>query len=822
MTQHTDKRLIEEYIPIKAISAEASRKSNKGNINTLHQWWARRPLVASRAAVFAALVPANAQPQLIDPDTNEPYTITKFMIQLCKWELRPAVLTEAQRLIAEAFPDGPPKVLDMFAGGGSIPLEALRLGAETYALDLNPVAHIIQLATLVYPQRYGAQLAEGVRQWGAWVYERVRAEIGDLYPLIRDSEVTPDRAAARVTTMRATPKQTRLFPSDLPEQIEMELLEYDDSELEEDEPDLRSDDVPFGYLRPVAYLWTHIVACPNPACRAQVPLVRQTWLRDKKNDNVALQMLPHPTENRMAFHVKHARSVEDFGFDPAGFSERGNSVCGRCGTTVMSAYVKAEGKAGRMGTQMMAVVTVRGDVSRRTPTKVYFSPDEYALPIPDDASIRARIALLTSETGISVPSEEVPEHLTGGTCKIYGFDEFQKLFTPRQLLTLLTFIKYIRQVYREVVYQSDSEYAKAVTTYITLAFNRLVTIMCTQARWRGDDGERVVAAFARQAIPMLWDYAEIMPFNTVFTSWQSLVEVGGEVIENVARIPNVAQVFRGSATELPNTIPILDGVITDPPYYDNISYADLSDFYYVWLKRALGEIYPEHLAADLTPKKKEAIAAPYRHENDVEARDFYEDMMRRAFREVHAKLRANGVMVTVYAHKTTAGWSTLIDSMRHAGFSITEAWPLDTEMRGRAIAQNTAALASSFFLVARKRDNGHTGYFITDVQPEMQRIVSERVRFFLMQGITGADLNIAAVGAGLAPYTRYATVELPNGEPMTAAAYLDEVQAEVVRVLLGEASRTDAATQYYIMARGYYGEAWVDFDEANTLARAMM
>jgi putative DNA methylase len=414
----------------------------------------------------------------------------------------------------------------------------------------------------------------------------------------------------------------------------------------------------------------------------------------------------------------------------------------------------------------------------------------------------------------------VPEHLTGGTCKIYGFDEFQKLFTPRQLLTLLTFIKYIRQVYREVVYQSDSEYAKAVTTYITLAFNRLVTIMCTQARWRGDDGERVVAAFARQAIPMLWDYAEIMPFNTVFTSWQSLVEVGGEVIENVARIPNVAQVFRGSATELPNTIPILDGVITDPPYYDNISYADLSDFYYVWLKRALGEIYPEHLAADLTPKKKEAIAAPYRHENDVEARDFYEDMMRRAFREVHAKLRANGVMVTVYAHKTTAGWSTLIDSMRHAGFSITEAWPLDTEMRGRAIAQNTAALASSFFLVARKRDNGHTGYFITDVQPEMQRIVSERVRFFLMQGITGADLNIAAVGAGLAPYTRYATVELPNGEPMTAAAYLDEVQAEVVRVLLGEASRTDAATQYYIMARGYYGEAWVDFDEANTLARA--
>lgn len=820
----TDKRLIEYYIPIKAISAEASREKSirHGHISTLHLWWARRPLVASRAAVFAALVPWDAQPTLMKPasesEEKRPYTITEFMVELCKWEVRDEVLDEARRLIREAYPDNPPKVLDMFAGGGSIPLEALRLGAEAYALDLNPVAHIIELATLVYPQKYGKQLAEDVKKWGEWVLERVRAEVGDLYPLIPDPEFTPEKAARHADAGGGRHKQHEMFPSDQPEQLEMDLPDGADDGEEDDAPDGTSADVPFGYLQPVAYLWTRTVICPNPACRATVPLVRQTWLKKKKGDNVALSMQPHPTENRMAFYVRRAHDPEDFGFDPAGFSQRGNSVCGRCGSTVTSTYVKAEGKAKRMKAQMMATVCVRPGARG----KVYLSPDEHDLPVPDEAAIQARIEALTAETGITPPDEEIAwEDNQHFQVPMYGMMLFRDLFTLRQLLILLTFVKYVHLGHKAMIeVDMDREYARAVATYNNLALNRLAAIMSTQSRWRGSEGERVVAAFARQALPMVWDFAELMPFNTVFTSWNYIVGVGLDVIENLSNIRGIANVNRGSATELPTSIPELDAVITDPPYYDNISYADLSDFFYVWLKRGLGNLYPEHFGADITPKKKEAIAASYRHTNEDESRNFYEDMMRQAFREAHGRLSADGILITVYAHKTTSGWSTLIDALRNSGFSVTEAWPLDTELAGRAVAQDTAALASSFFLVARKRHNGHTGEYLRDVKPDMQRIVGERVRFFLQQGITGADLNIAAVGAGLAPYTRFAKVELPNGEELTAAGYLDEVQSAVIHALLGETSQTDPATQYYIMGRDYYGEAWVDFDEANTLARA--
>jgi len=479
-----NKRLIEEYIPIKAISAEASREKSirHGHISTLHLWWARRPLVASRAAVFAALIPADAQPQLIDPQSREkaPYTINKFMIDLCKWEVRPEVLEEARRLIRESYPDNPPKVLDMFAGGGSIPLEALRLGCEAYALDLNPVAHIIELATLVYPQKYGAKLADDVRTWGEWVLERVRAEVGDLYPLIRDPEIAPQNDSLTPNPSPAgegrRAKQMRMFQE--AEQLEMDLP--DAAEGDDDDPlDGTSADVPFGYVQPVAYLWTRTVTCPNPVCRAVVPLVRQTWLKKKKGDNVALAMLPHPTENRMAFYVRKARDPEDFGFDPAAFSERGNSVCGRCGSTVDSRYIKLEGKAGRMGAQMMATVCVRAKIRG----KLYLSPDEHDLPVPNNETIRARIEALTAETGITPPDEEIGGSTRDFFTPLYGLNRFSDLFTARQLLTLLTFTKTVHEAHAAMMEQRiEAEYAKAITTYLGLLSSRLAdwnSTICT-------------------------------------------------------------------------------------------------------------------------------------------------------------------------------------------------------------------------------------------------------------------------------------------------------------------------------------------------------
>lgn len=827
MTEPTDKRLIEYFIPIKQISAEASREKSirHGHISTLHLWWARRPLVASRAAVFAALVPWDAKPQIVDIDTNQPMTLNKLMIALCKWEVEDKILNEARRLIREQYPDSPPKVLDMFAGGGSIPLEALRLGCEAYALDLNPVAHIIELATLVYPQKYGAKLAEDVRKWGQWVLERVRAEVGDLYPLIPDPEYRPDDPN---NDERRT--QPALFKSPSPLEGEGDLGGEGDED--DESPPLRDGEVPSGYLQPVAYLWTRTVTCPNPACRATVPLVRQTWLKKKKGDNVALEMTPHPTENRMAFYVRRSPDASGFDFDPAGFSQRGNSVCYRCGTTVTSDYVKTEGKAGRMHAQMMATVCVRPGARG----KVYLSPDdpplslrergmggEGWLPVPDDDAIRARIEALTAETGITPPDERIAaEDNQHFQAPMYGMLTFGDLFTTRQMLTLLTFVKGVRAAHDALTAAgTDPEYAKAVVTYLGLALDKATDRNSTLCRWDlSSSGGRLASTFARQALPMVWDFAETNPLAGGAGDLGLAVKGVAGVMRNAPDgVP--ARVFRGSATIQPFETASTHAVVTDPPYYDNISYADLSDYFFVWLKRSLGSLYPEHLSTEITPKKREAIAASYRHDdNKNDARAFYEEMMLQSFHEANRILKRNGLIVTVYAHKTTAGWSTLVDAMRQSGFEINEAWPIDTEMQGRSISQGTAALASSFFLVARKREDAGTSTFTEVVQPEMRRIVKERVGFFLEQGITGADLNIAAVGAGLAPFTRYARVELPNGEELSAAAYLDAVQAEVIRVLLGEASRTDPVTQYYIMGRSYYAEAPVEFDEANTLARA--
>lgn len=812
---HTDKRLIEDYIPIKAISAEASREKSirHGHISTLHLWWARRPLVASRAAVFAALIPADAKPQLKkNAEDEEPMSLTEFMIALCKWNVAPDVLEEARRLIREQFPDSPPKVLDMFAGGGSIPLEALRLGCEAYALDLNPVAHIIQLATLVYPQKYGKQLAEDVKKWGEWVLEQVRAEVGDLYPLIPDPEFTEEKA----TFVRALPKQQNMFGGADPEQLTLDDANTDEADLSEDAEDTA--DVPPGYLQPVAYLWTRTVTCPNPNCRAVVPLVRQTWLKKKAGDNVALAMKPHPTESRMAFYVKKAATEAEFGFDPAGFSQRGNSVCGRCGTTVTSDYVKSEGKAGRMAAQMMATVCVRAGRSG----KVYLSPDEHELPLPDESDIRQRIEQITTETGITPPDEEIGGHSQYMPVPIYGMTRFRDLFTFRQLLSLLTFTKWIQLACDELSAQNETEYAKALTTYLGIMLSRFTDFSSTICTWNAIGGRGVAHMFTRQALPMIWDYAETNPINPVAANWKASVRASTMTLQNLINTGNPAIVQRGSSTNISFEDRYLDAIVTDPPYYDNVPYADLSDYFYVWLKRSIGFLYPQHFSLDSTPKKTEAVAFAFRHNNDTElARNTYEKMMLDVMYEANRCLKVQAPLVIVYAHKTTAGWSTLVDALRRSSFMVTEAWPLETERSSRMRGQDSAALASSFFLVARKRENGHTADFETDVVPEMQRIVLERVRFFLQVGVTGADLNIAAVGAGLAPYTRYARVELPNGEELTAAAYLDEVQAEVARVLLGQAADTDDPTRYYLVARQYYGEAWVDFDEGNNLARAL-
>jgi len=319
---------------------------------------------------------------------------------------------------------------------------------------------------------------------------------------------------------------------------------------------------------------------------------------------------------------------------------------------------------------------------------------------------------------------------------------------------------------------------------------------------------------------MAWDFVETNPFGGAAGDVGNYIETAAKIVEAVAEIGTTsADIRRMPASQLQDSDNTFDAVITDPPYYDNISYADLSDFFYVWLKRSIGFLFEEHFAGELTPKVREITSFGERHGGDKSVgRAFYEREMAAAFREAHRVLKPDAPLVCVYAHKTTLGWAALVEALREAQFTITEAWPLDTEMPERSRGQNSAALASSIFLVARRRDGNAVGSY-HEVLAELDDVITERLERLATAGVAGSDLVIAAIGAGLAPFTRYATVELPSGEPVAAERFLEEVQSRVLDAILGGLGAVDPATRYYVMSRYLFGWADIEFDEANNLAR---
>jgi putative DNA methylase len=779
----TNRRLIEEYLPIKTVGYESTREKllrrRDYHISMLHLWWTRKPLAAARAAIYAALVPT---PTEIDADN-----IDRFFSRLCAWDAAggktgigsQSALDLARAEILAANDGKPPRVLDLFAGGGAIPLEATRLGCETTALELNPVAHLIELACLDYPQRYGMSLARDVEQWGTRLIDRAREEVGDLYPAFQDGS-----------------SQTSL-----------------DGGLSE------------GGRVPIGYLWTRTVPCPNPAERPHtVPLASQTWIVKKPKRSIASKPVVDRRSMQISFEVVEAQTASGLGFDPGAFSRRGSTTCPLCGASVTLGWVKQEAKAGRMSAQLMAVGVVQP--GRRG--KTYIGSDQAGCLIPDPAALRERLAH-SIESGYAPPSTRIAaEDNQHFQAPMYGMATFGDLFSDRQMVLLLTLCRLVREIHDEALEEGVSEpLARAIATYLALLVDRVADRSTMLCHWH-NTGEKTENTYARQALPMMWDFAETNPFGG--SSGDLAAHLAGiiKVIEHCATTGEPVVAVRGSATELSFPDQSFDAVITDPPYYDNVSYADLSDFFYVWLQRSIGYLYPEHLAAEVTPKRSEAVVARYRHNGSRDAaKAAYESMMADAFAEAHRVLVPDGIMVCVYAHQTTAGWSTLIEAVRRAGFVVVEAWPLDTEMPTRGNAQGTASLASSIFLVARRRTQSATGDWAHDVRPELERIVEERVEILPKLGVSGTDLVIAAVGAGMRAYTRYPRVEKPNGEELAPEEYLDEVEREVSAAVLARIfgttkqgiGRVDQPTQFYVMGRFEFGDAVGPWDELNTLAR---
>lgn len=920
-----DLRLIEDYLPIEAISKEASREKSvrKGHISTLHLWWARRPLVACRAAVYGALVPADRWVKEVDIK-NPPTDPAKaervangkkkglnrkaakdFVTKLCRYPktnpTKPAdvklkneteaAIVEAQRHILEAHADrltaelveakktgqppawveefkftgdkvtydeivagrAPrPRVLDMFAGGGAIPLEALRLGCEAYALDLNPVAHIIQLCTLVYPQKYGKPdptargmtgpknaksettwggLAGEVRYWGNWVLDRVRKEIGDLYPPIPDPAVwdtPPEIAFDRKTgqwnvTKPGKPKRgVKLEALAAVPAKDAKMFEGDEEDDCDGESSSSNVQLPSGFLQPVAYLWTRTVRCKNPRCGATVPLVRQTWLckKAKAKRFVALRMHTTSQAKQAQFEVVEQDSEEQLGFDPTAFSNAGNATCPFCGTVADSDFVQNEGCEHRIGRQLLAIVCTRPGFNG----KRYLASRELPEMVAVDSAVLERTKELCIRTGLTVPSEPIsplrPSPNARGLSGLtrYGVTNFGMLFVNRQHLLLLS----ICSAAHDVATAQD-ERAKSVLTYLALLMGRIANQNCAFTVYN-TIGEKIEGPMGDKKVPMIWDFPETNPFSGVTGGVDNAL---GWIV-NVCRMLDVSTspgvISRGDATQPVFPGEFFDAVITDPPYYDNVPYADIADFFYVWFRRCIGQFHPDHFSSELTPKKSELTALSARHSGDMaKANDEYETGMQRALAEANRVLRSGGELVIVYAHKTTLGWATLVEGLRRSGFVVREAWPLQTEMPAGKVKIDKAMLASSIFLVARKRmDHAGAGNYEDDVQPELQQIVRERVETLWEMGIAGADLVIACVGAGLRAFTKYEKVEYANGEEVPAEKFLAEVEAVVLDAMLaklsgvagGNVSTVDHTSRFYVLWRFVYKTAELDAGEA--------
>lgn len=799
------KRIIEVDLPIKRISAHARREKSirHGHISTLHIWWARRPLAACRAVLCASLWPDPADPlcpkefiefaqkemikwsdnehlQLLSKDSIEHFIkvnhdqklvedkpflrtlLLDFIADFANWDnsnqseylQTTRALTQSAHLALGGEPGTIPMVVDPFVGGGSIPLEALRVGADVFASDLNPIPVLINKVQLEYIPKYGKRLADEVRKWGAWVKNETDKDLECFYSSIKK------------------PKPEYYYP-----QIELNSSKQGKS---------------WKFRRivseiPIAYIWARNVVCEGPNCGTLIPLMRSTYLSKKGKNIIGLSIRANQNEKTIDFEIVSNIKANE----TQGTIKRGSATCPCCGyvTSVISVRKQLKERFGGANDARLVAVVTSLQSERVCGNSILVFEESgrfFRLPVNEDldAVNHATLELKKrSDKHIGnltlIPSEPTPTnegHRAVGSFFIYGIRTWGDLFTIRQNLSLL-----ILQEKCNLIKLDDVEFEKAVKTVLYFAIDTIADHNTSVCTWRPTSLD-VGHVFGRQALPMAWDFAEVNPTSQSTGSFFMTVDKVSRVIEFNSSVTHSGTIISSSAlkSQLPDDSASL--FFTDPPYYDSVPYSDLSDLFYVWLKRGLQRYFPELLSDNLTPKKEQAIVW---HPNSLEEKNEYERKTRLSMQEGRRIIPCNGIGVVVFAHKSTSGWESQLKSMIDAGWIITGSWPLDTELSSRINAMGTASLVSSVHLVCRPREN-EDGSLIQDqivdwrdVQDELPKRIHEWMPRLAAEGVAGADAIFACLGPALEIFSRYSSVEKPNGDVVTLREYLEKVWAAV-------------------------------------------
>ena len=797
-TMRYPKRLIEVDLPIKRISAHARREKSirHGHICTLHIWWARRPLAACRAVICAALWPDPADPlcpqafrdkagqemkklaahfaatktgleelaadlqnnlkgpsaakrKAAEDDARQRCDEWQAFHKLKRWDdlatrkallsfiawgagweqsTMPTFLEAARRLTQAAHealggaPGTRPLVVDPFAGGGSIPLEALRVGADAFASDLNPVAVLLNKVVLEYIPKYGQRLADEVRKWGQWVKEQAEKELGEFYPKGPNGSV------------------------------------------------------------PIAYLWARTIKCEGPGCGADVPLLRSPWLLRKGKSSYALQLTPDKRAGRVDIEVlnnpKGANVAE-------GTVKRGVPTCPLCGYSTPLQAVKRQFRERHGGTADARLLAVVADTAG---TRLFRTPSDQDIRAATACATKLASKKRSHDGALSfIPDEDTTHyHTFVNRASVYGLQTWEDFYSIRQRLALGCFAEIVRRA----PIGAGSDIELATRTLLAFSLDRCADYWSSLATW---GGQFIAHTFGRQALPFVWDYAEANPFSDSTGNWSGAIEWIARVVEQEASAGSRAgQAIQSDATAHPLPDDSVSAIVTDPPYYYAIQYADLSDYFYVWLKRTLREQHPELFANAETPKAQEAVVQSPGDEysDDPKNRAHYELVMTKALGRARELCVASGIGVVVFANATTDGWEALLDSLISTGWIVTGSWPIDTERPGRVISSGRSVLASSVHLACRPRENPDGSVRADDVG-DWREVLSElpsRIHEWMPrladEGVVGADAIFACLGPALEVFSRYSRVEKASGKQVPLREYLENVWAAVAQEAL--------------------------------------